>query len=336
MIKHKLKIAKTDFWSATSEEEVAGEFFDIIRNNYDLEISEEPDLLFCSVFGSEHWNYDCMKFYISYEHPKAQRSHVHWDYGLSGFPTDAKNFHSFLFVYANYFHEWMWGDSDYLQTLKTHPKDRFCNFFHRSGGISLRERFCKKLMQRKHVDCPGLILNNMRNQDDPNLSIDENKLEFLKHYRFTLCFDNYSHPCYMAEKLPQALIAGSIPIYWGCPSVAEYFNPDGMINCHDYLDFDALIDHIMEVENNPVLYRQYTQAKAVLPESKLYDMSPELLLDRFDHIVSRIGQDKPYAQTYYGRLMRILNRTFKPAQVRAIMRMYIRIIASKIDFRELF
>ena len=132
-------------------------------------------------------------------------------------------------------------------------------------------------------------------------------MEFIKHYRFSICFETISAPSFMAEKLPQALMAGSIPIYYGCAKVSEYFNPARIINCHDYDDLDAVIDHVMEVEGNPELYRQYTEQPAVLPDSKLfsYEHSPEAILEHIDQIVERIdrGTPPPITQTWAGRMM---------------------------------
>ena len=59
---------------------------------------------------------------------------------------------------------------------------------------------------------------------------------------------------YLTEKIRMALMAGSIPIYWGDPRVAEFINPACFINCHDYPNFAAVIEHVKEVDQNPELY----------------------------------------------------------------------------------
>ena len=138
---------------------------------------------------------------------------------------------------------------------------RFCNFIYSNNnngeGALLRQEFCKKLMEYKHVDCPGKILNNMTAEDLVPRSgpWSASKLEFLKKYKFTIAFENSCSNGYTTEKLFQPLRAFSIPIYWGNPLVTREFNPKAFINCNDYdNDFDAIINRIKEIDNNPDLY----------------------------------------------------------------------------------
>ena len=295
MSKPKLKIALADFWKVKIKggEPCAG-FLNLLRTKYDLEYSPNPDLLFCSVFTepkNEHSRYDCMKCMINAELP--QRDHGLWDYSFSVLPTDSTNFHFYMFVIAEHFQKWLHGKSNYCRKLKAHPKDRFCNFFQRYGGANVRNQFVQQLMKKKHIDCPGLAFNNMPSPDNPKLNPNQNKLQFNKHYRFTICFEHTSQPYFMAEKPVQALMAGSIPIYWGNPKISEYFNPKSMVNCQDYDTLDLVIDHIMEIENNPKLYHQYIEQPPILPNSKLFEISPEAILSRMDKIVERIRSNTP-------------------------------------------
>ena len=36
---------------------------------------------------------------------------------------------------------------------------------------------------------------------------------------------------YFTEALSDAFLTGAVPIYCGCPSIGEIFNPDGIIQC---------------------------------------------------------------------------------------------------------
>ncbi len=315
MAKRKLKIALTDFWPHEAKDApvvLHKGFFDVLSTKYDLEHSQEPELLFCSdAIRRKHWRYDCIKCWLGAEPPLSYRNYGFLcDYAFSPEPTDATHLHYWRYVWDEPFPAWLRGESSYCDELTAHPKDRFCNFFQSSVGYytpKLRANFFRTLTARKHVDSPGKILNNMPSPDDPNCPDLNNKMEFLKHYRFSICFETISAPFFIAEKLPQALMAGSIPIYYGCTQISEYFNPARIINCHDYDDLDAVIDHVMEVEGNPELYRQYTEQPAVLPDSKLfsYEHSPEAILERIDQIVERIdrGIPPPITQTWAGRMM---------------------------------
>ena len=299
--KEKLKIALADFWKGKPGDEPIHGFFNLLRTKYDLEYSQNPDLLFCSVFtehqNHQHLRYDCMKCLISLEPPK--KAHNLWDYSISVLPTDDKNLQFYFFVMAEHFQKWLYNKSNYCDKLKAHPKERFCNFVQRFRGTPVRIQFCQQLMEFKTVDCPGLILNNMPSPDNPKLSRNLNKLQFLKHYRFTICFENTSQPHFMAEKLPLALMAGSIPIYWGNTRIGEYFNPKAMINVHDYNNFDDVIKRIIEIEGNPALYQEYIKQPPVLPDSKLFEMTSKVILERIEQIVERIklGSPPPFSKT---------------------------------------
>jgi hypothetical protein len=57
----------------------------------------------------------------------------------------------------------------------------------------------------------------------------KNKEYGLKDYAFSLVIENSKVDYYFTEKLIDSFICGTIPIYWGCPSIGDYFNTDGMI-----------------------------------------------------------------------------------------------------------
>lgn len=62
------------------------------------------------------------------------------------------------------------------------------------------------------------------------------KLESLKDYAFSLVIENSRSDYYFTEKLIDSFITGTVPIYWGCPSIGDFFNLDGMIIFNDIED----------------------------------------------------------------------------------------------------
>jgi hypothetical protein len=55
------------------------------------------------------------------------------------------------------------------------------------------------------------------------------KLEALDKYAFSIVIENSKVDYYFTEKLMDSFITGTVPIYWGCPSIGDFFNLDGMI-----------------------------------------------------------------------------------------------------------
>ena len=77
--------------------------------------------------------------------------------------------------------------------------------------------FFKELSKYKKVDSGGKVLNNVG-------GCVEDKLEFIKDYKFVISFENSAHPGYTTEKIVDPLAMNCIPIYWGNPYVARDFN----------------------------------------------------------------------------------------------------------------
>ena len=64
----------------------------------------------------------------------------------------------------------------------------------------------------------------------------DNKLEGLKDYRFSFAIENTKEDYYFTEKLIDCFMTGTVPIYWGCHSIGDFFNEKGIINVDDLTD----------------------------------------------------------------------------------------------------
>lgn len=64
----------------------------------------------------------------------------------------------------------------------------------------------------------------------------KDKIEGLKEYRFHFAIENCKRDFWFTEKLIDCLITGTIPIYWGCPSIGNFFNTEG------FVIFDNLVE----------------------------------------------------------------------------------------------
>ncbi|PVA10290.1 hypothetical protein DC366_08580 [Pelagivirga sediminicola] len=67
------------------------------------------------------------------------------------------------------------------------------------------------------------------------------KAEGLAPYRYSVVIENVREPNYFTEKLIDALLCRTVPIYWGCPNIGEFFDTSGMILCEDEADLKAAI-----------------------------------------------------------------------------------------------
>ncbi|MGU9977818.1 MAG: glycosyltransferase family 10 domain-containing protein [Candidatus Oxydemutatoraceae bacterium WSBS_2016_MAG_OTU14] len=182
------------------------------------------------------------------------------------------------------------------------PKQRFCNFVASADSI-LRRDFVKQLHEYKQVDCAGSVLNNTDElqRKSPRGESDwaKGKLRYIAQYRFTVAFENKSQPFYITEKILHPLMVGSIPIYWGAPNIAQFFNPASFINCHDYASFDAVIERIKEIDSSPELYQQYLNAPKVLPDSLLYDYTGDKIKAKMNDIMQKVVAHKQMRKQWH-------------------------------------
>ncbi len=147
---------------------------------------------------------------------------------------------------------------------------KFCNFIssngYRGDGAILRKFFFLKLSEYKHIDSPGKVLNNIQNVIEPFAgSWRYSKLSFISNYKFTIAFENHMLDGYTTEKLFDPLSRGSIPIYWGNPTITKYVNKDCFINCEDYdYDFEKVIRRIIQIDNDLDAYMRMLTTSPML------------------------------------------------------------------------
>ena len=111
------------------------------------------------------------------------------------------------------------------------------------------------------------------------------KLCILRHHRFVLTYENSEAEDYVTEKLFQALKSGSVPIYWGDPSVVDILpHPDAIVDVRKFataFDLAMYVERAMHDEN---LYERHTAWKKMDPKDwqpgfhQLLQRSKEILM----------------------------------------------------------
>lgn len=71
-----------------------------------------------------------------------------------------------------------------------------------------------------------------------------NKIYGLKDYSFSLVIENTKQDYYFTEKLIDCFMTGTVPIYWGCPSIGDFFNKNGMIHFNDIHEMKHIIESL--------------------------------------------------------------------------------------------
>lgn len=139
-------------------------------------------------------------------------------------------------------------------------KDRlFCSFLC-SHGDEGRKGIFDELSVIDKIDSCGRW---MHNDDSLKQLYDDNKVEWLNHYRFNLTPENSNARGYVTEKLLEAIQAGCIPIYWGGnnqPDV-DVFNQDSIIFFNMGEDNSDVIRLIADLNSDEKKYMDFACQK---------------------------------------------------------------------------
>jgi hypothetical protein len=167
------------------------------------------------------------------------------------------------------------------------PKTKFCAHMV-SNATEKRMQAHKKLSAYKQVDGYGNCFGNgvsMNAFHGVNSPWEKQKLEILKDYRFSICFEHKIRAGYHSEKLFHAKVAGTIPIYWGHKSVENDFNKKCFINLVDYDSIDEMVEYIKYVDSNEDVYQSYANEPLFVDNVIPDRFRPESLLKFFQETV---------------------------------------------------
>ena len=175
------------------------------------------------------------------------------DYAMSFEYLDYGDRHLRLPLYMLYSNVDALKDRSPLTMEDLRARKNFCSFIFSNGKADpFRDRFFGELNKRIPVHSAGRHLANTQSVDlsHPELSPNLRKRRYMEDFRFSLSFENSSHPGYVTEKIADAFIARTIPVYWGDPCIGEEFNEDAFINARAFRDMTSAIDFIQALNSD--------------------------------------------------------------------------------------
>lgn len=239
-----IKIKFTDWYPTFKEND--NSFLRRLQKYYNVELSDNPDYVFYSTWGTEHLKYDCIKIFYTAEDISPDFNLCDYAIGFDDIKFGDRYLRFSLFPIQDAFpdavkkHEFTQADID--------MKTEFCDYLVSNAKADpLRTEVFKKLSKYKRVDSGGKYMNNIG-------GIVENKLEFQKKHKFSIAFENGAMKGYTSEKIVHPFSVHSIPIYWGNPDIALDFNTKSFINYWDFNNLDDMIDYVIKVDNDDELY----------------------------------------------------------------------------------
>ena len=279
----KIKINYYDFWSTMNPENHY--FTKLLRTKYDVEISDNPDYIFYTVFGNKHHTFDGIRIFCTGENTIPNFNHC--DYALAFANLSYQDRYMRLPSWASHKSviamippspETALSDTDAL-------KRGFCAIVigNSKQTDETRMKIWEKLDQYKPVASGGRYNNNVGGPV-------ANKITFQSNYKFSLAAENTKGDGYITEKILESFASQTIPIYYGDPSVIRDFNPKAFINYNDFKSLDEMMEFVKKVDQDDELYLKMMHEPAFQPGA-LEAVSDEKVLAFLSHIF-----DQPYEQ----------------------------------------
>lgn len=276
-------------------------FIQILKQRYNIIYSDEPDFLFFAPFGDKCLNYNCPRILISYENYR-----TNWNITDYAIDFDYLDFGDRHFRFPYFFNR----KESFLNLNNRHQinpnRDRFCSYLVSANSkFSPRDEFFDLLSQYKKVDSGGQYRNNVGYLvGDRQNNFQTSKIEWLKNYKFNICFENTTYPGYLTEKLIDAFAAGCIPIYWGDTTLIydknisgtmrvdkdklDYIiNPKAYINVQNFKDFNEVIEYVKFIDSNDEAYFNMLKEPIFLNDFNLDDLYKKLS----DFLFNIVSQD---------------------------------------------
>jgi hypothetical protein len=243
-----LRVAYADFWPNFDQED---NFFSrVLSDEYRLVPSNDPEICFHSCYGFSYRRFRCKRIFYTAEcrRPNFDES----DWALT-FDRDVPHPRHYRLPY----YAWVPQLSEVFNPKRLEEiseKERFCNFIYSNPRPQERKEFFKLLSAYRHVESGGKVFNNIGGEIPGGFA---GKIEFMRQFKFSIAFENVSYPGYITEKIAHAMVARTVPIYWGCPQVGEDFNGKSYIDAQRFSSLEALADHVAEVDQDGKLYESY-------------------------------------------------------------------------------
>ncbi len=271
-MKQKIQIAFAHFWPGFAPESFLM-LFPFLRDEYDLVLSREPDVVFYSVFTPQYRPYGDPRFpspearfipgnyvrvFLTGENVEPLMDHCEFAISFSAMVDHPNHLRLPLWAYED--RSWGVGLERLVKRENTDwekvaaEKTAFCNFLY-DHDVPFRNAIFAHLCRYKRVDAAGRSMNNMngwRVPYAPNRLI--GKLDFLRRYKFTLAIENAIWPGYATEKIVDPMFSDSIPIYVGDPLASATFDPAGYADYTRFTTIAQMLEFVREVDNDRALY----------------------------------------------------------------------------------
>lgn len=275
-----------------------------------------PDILFYSCFGETHLTYDCVRVFFNGENIRPDFNICDYAIGFDYLEFEDRHLRLPLYLWEKQHVDEVCQRRLPIRIDEMKARE-FCNFIYSNGRADpVRDRFFHKLNAERPVHSLGRhLLNDDRLQKPKPDHSFYTKIDIARQFNFSLAFENSSTSGYTTEKIFDAFVARSIPIYWGNPRIEEEFNPKAFVNRHAFPDDESCIAYVLELAADDDRMLEMLNMPVFADG---YDAYAEL--DKFRSFIANIfGQniDNARRRARYGRILDY-EKARKPKQSRSL------------------
>jgi hypothetical protein len=110
----------------------------------------------------------------------------------------------------------------------------------------------------------------------------ENKEDGLAPYRYSVVIENVREADYFSEKLVDACLCCTVPIYWGAPNIADYYDLRGMIICKNADEIKIAMDRMSVSDYQARLKWIKKNQQAAYKHAAYIERAAELIRDSLE------------------------------------------------------
>jgi len=114
----------------------------------------------------------------------------------------------------------------------------------------------------------------------PSIPMEE-KYKLFEDTMFHVAIENTINVNYISEKIIDSFMSYTIPIYWGCPNIGEYFNTDGIIFFETKEQLNNILDNLTEKD-------YYDRLDAVLENYEIANKKYAFYSDRVNEVLDKL------------------------------------------------
>ena len=310
--KNDIKNKKTFFvrndWPVNEKEFDKNIFYNLIKNNYinNLEIGYNPDIEYFGPVGKRYFlEHSKAKIKIFYTGECVSKNAINktWaqysdncinyaDLSLSFDRLDENKYQNYvrfpLWIFYNFYgildnKNYTKDDIkkviDNINSAKS-KKNKFASLIASHDASNIRTQMYDKISKIDNISCPSKLFHN---DDTLKQDFNNDKIEYLKDFKFNICPENTISDGYVTEKLFDAFKAGCIPIYNGDENIElDLVNKNALLFFKKDEDNTELIKEIEKLHKDDKLFDSFQN------QIKIYDSMVDYLWERRVKVLNKL------------------------------------------------